>query len=99
MGGFSHLTGWHLAIIAVVVLVLFGSKKMPDAARSFGRSLRIFKAETKGLMDDKDDVDATTPPTAANPAEHLPQALPQGQDVARAREATPTAAEARHDEH
>lgn len=42
----------EIIIIALVVLVLFGSKKLPDAARSFGRSLRIFKAETKGLRDD-----------------------------------------------
>jgi len=48
--------GWHLVIIAIVVLILFGSKKLPDAARSFGRSLRILKAETKGLRDD-DTVD------------------------------------------
>ncbi|WP_163548157.1 Sec-independent protein translocase subunit TatA [Candidatus Frankia nodulisporulans] len=43
----------EIIIIALVVLVLFGSKKLPDAARSFGRSLRIFKAETKGLRDDE----------------------------------------------
>jgi sec-independent protein translocase protein TatA len=42
----------EILIIAVVVLVLFGSKKLPDAARSLGRSLRIFKSETKGLMDE-----------------------------------------------
>ena len=51
--------GWpELLLIAVVILVLFGSKKRPDAARSLGRSLRIFKSETKGLVgDDKDDKD------------------------------------------
>ncbi|SNQ48667.1 Sec-independent protein translocase protein TatA [Frankia canadensis] len=42
----------EIIIIALVVMVLFGAKKLPDAARSFGRSLRIFKAETKGLRDD-----------------------------------------------
>jgi sec-independent protein translocase protein TatA len=42
----------EILIIAVVVLVLFGSKKLPDAARSLGRSLRIFKTETKGLMEE-----------------------------------------------
>lgn len=42
----------EIIIIALVILVLFGSKRLPDAARSFGRSLRIFKAETKGLRDD-----------------------------------------------
>jgi sec-independent protein translocase protein TatA len=49
----------EILIIAVVVLVLFGSRKLPDAARSLGRSLRIFKSETKGLMDD-DQAKATT---------------------------------------
>jgi sec-independent protein translocase protein TatA len=47
--------GWpEILIIAFVVLVLFGSRKLPDAARSLGRSLRIFKAETKGLRHDDD---------------------------------------------
>ena len=35
----------------LVVVLLFGAKRLPDAARSVGRSLRIFKAETKGLVD------------------------------------------------
>ena len=39
----------ELLIIAAVVLVLFGSKKLPEAARSMGRSLRIFKSEVKEL--------------------------------------------------
>jgi sec-independent protein translocase protein TatA len=44
--------GWELVIIVVIGFVLFGSKRMPGAARSLGQSLRIFKAETKGLRDD-----------------------------------------------
>jgi sec-independent protein translocase protein TatA len=43
----------EIVVIAIVVLILFGSKKMPDAARSLGRSLRIFKAETRGLRADE----------------------------------------------
>lgn len=46
---------WEIAIIAVVILVLFGSAKLPQAARSLGRSMRIFKSETKGLVGDDDD--------------------------------------------
>lgn len=42
----------HWFILAVVVVILFGYKKLPDAARSIGRSLRIFKTEMKGLTDD-----------------------------------------------
>jgi sec-independent protein translocase protein TatA len=69
--------GWHLVIIALVVLILFGSKKLPDAARSFGRSLRIFKAETKGLREDKDD-DVAQPTDVTDPARHVPPSLPPG---------------------
>jgi sec-independent protein translocase protein TatA len=46
---------WEIAIIAVVILVLFGSAKLPQAARSLGRSMRIFKSETKGLINSDDD--------------------------------------------
>ena len=43
---------WEIAIIAAVILILFGSKKLPDAARSLGRSMRIMKTEIKGLHED-----------------------------------------------
>ena len=46
------LKPWHIAVLVVVLVLLFGAKRLPDAARSLGRSLRIIKAETKGLVDD-----------------------------------------------
>jgi sec-independent protein translocase protein TatA len=46
-------------IIAIVVLVLFGSRKMPDAARSLGRSMRILKSEVSKIHDDDDQPEAT----------------------------------------
>jgi sec-independent protein translocase protein TatA len=49
MGAWS---GWHWLVLALVVLLLFGFKKMPDMARAVGRSMRILKAETKGLRED-----------------------------------------------
>ena len=46
----------ELLLILAVVVLLFGAAKLPELARGSGRALRIFKAETKGLMDDdKDD--------------------------------------------
>jgi sec-independent protein translocase protein TatA len=42
----------EIIIIAIVIFALFGYKKLPDAARSVGRSMRIFKAETKGMRED-----------------------------------------------
>jgi sec-independent protein translocase protein TatA len=47
--------GWELILILLVGMLLFGSKKLPGAARSLGQSLRIFKAETKGLREDYRD--------------------------------------------
>ena len=45
----------ELLIILGVLVLLFGAKKLPELARGSGRALRIFKSETKGLMDDEDD--------------------------------------------
>ncbi|MCO6004185.1 Sec-independent protein translocase subunit TatA [Actinoallomurus purpureus] len=56
MGEFSV---WHWLIVIAVFVVLFGSAKLPQAARSLGRSMRIFKSETRGLMTD-DDQSATS---------------------------------------
>jgi sec-independent protein translocase protein TatA len=50
----------ELIIILAVIVLLFGAAKLPELARGSGRALRIFKAETKGLMDDDDDHDVKT---------------------------------------
>ena len=42
----------EIILILLVVVLLFGAKKLPELARGSGRALRIFKAETKGLMDE-----------------------------------------------
>lgn len=47
-----NLRWQELLIIVVLVVLLFGAKRLPDAARGLGRSLRIFKAETKGLHEE-----------------------------------------------
>ena len=52
----------ELVLILLVLLLLFGAKKLPEVARGSGRALRIFKAETKGLHND--DEDASQPPSA-----------------------------------
>ena len=50
----GSLGGMEIFLIVFVLVLLFGAKKIPDLARGTGRGLRIFKAETKGLMDDDD---------------------------------------------
>lgn len=43
----AGLTGWHLVILIVVVVLLFGARRLPDMARAVGQSARIFKQEIK----------------------------------------------------
>jgi sec-independent protein translocase protein TatA len=60
--------GWHLVIIVGLLVVLFGARKMPDAARSIGQSLRIFKSEMKAARDDEPDTAAPSQPGQAAPS-------------------------------
>ncbi|MFD9563215.1 Sec-independent protein translocase subunit TatA [Streptomyces sp. NPDC059994] len=48
----NGLEPWHLLIVAVVLILLFGSKKLPDTARALGKSLRILKSETRAMKDE-----------------------------------------------
>ena len=49
----GSLGGWEIVILLVVVVALFGAKRLPDMARSIGQSARVFKGEMKGLRDDE----------------------------------------------
>ena len=46
------LEGWHIVILLVLLVVLFGFRRLPDAARSLGRSMRIFKSEVNEMKND-----------------------------------------------
>jgi sec-independent protein translocase protein TatA len=65
-----------LIILIVAVVLLFGSKRLPDAARGVGRSLRILKAETKGLMTDEEE-NAQKAPQVVQQAPAAQQVAPQ----------------------
>lgn len=58
----------HILILVIVIVLLFGAKRLPDLARSVGQSLKIFKAEVKDLTDDKDKDVPVAAPTVAPPA-------------------------------
>jgi sec-independent protein translocase protein TatA len=64
---------WKILIVAVVLIVLFGSKKLPDAARSLGKSMRILKAEVHDLHND----DEPAEPVAAVPSGPSQQQIEQ----------------------
>ncbi|WP_394255457.1 Sec-independent protein translocase subunit TatA [Pseudoclavibacter helvolus] len=72
-----NLTGPHLIIILVIVLLLFGAPKLPGLAKSIGQSMRIFRGEVKNMKKD-DEVDV--PPAAdvySQPAAPNAPAAPQ----------------------
>ncbi|MGV8857083.1 Sec-independent protein translocase subunit TatA [Rhodoglobus sp.] len=67
----GNLTGAHLIIILVIVLLLFGAPKLPGLARSIGQSMRIFRSEVK-TMKDENDGDDTTSSTSADSNDSTP---------------------------
>ena len=71
----SNFKGWEIIIILALLLLLFGAKRLPDAARGLGRSLRIFKAETKGLRDD-DEREPRPDPAERTDVRPAPRVLP-----------------------
>jgi sec-independent protein translocase protein TatA len=82
-----NLRGSEWLIILLLVVLLFGAKRLPDAARSIGRSLRIFKAETKGLVEGETApstgaaTTAATTPEAPATSPALPPAQPAAPPV------------------
>jgi sec-independent protein translocase protein TatA len=72
--------GWHWIVLVILVVLLFGAKRLPDAARSLGRSMRILKSEVKTLHDDevssKADASAPRPAPENRQIDAQPSAAP-----------------------
>lgn len=80
------LQPWHIILLVVVLLLLFGSRRLPGAAKSLGESMHIFKKSVTGLHDDEaDQTNAANPPASALPPVFTPpavqQAAPPAQDA------------------
>ncbi|MEV7021677.1 Sec-independent protein translocase subunit TatA [Kitasatospora sp. NPDC093558] len=67
----NGLEPWHILVVLAVVVLLFGSKKLPEMARGLGKSMRILKAETKAMREDDPSAEAagTAQSTAQQPAD------------------------------
>ncbi|WP_030770387.1 Sec-independent protein translocase subunit TatA [Streptomyces sp. NRRL F-2664] len=70
---FGNLRGWEIFVILGVIILLFGAKKLPDMARSLGKSARILKSEAKAMKKDGEADDAAAAP-AADPSAQQPVA-------------------------
>jgi sec-independent protein translocase protein TatA len=60
---------WLILVIVILFIVMFGSRKLPGAARSLGQSMRILKKEMSGLHEEDDATGTTQPAPAAAPAQ------------------------------
>ncbi|QTE27835.1 Sec-independent protein translocase subunit TatA [Pengzhenrongella sicca] len=69
-----NLKPGEIALILLIVLLLFGAKRLPDLARSVGKSLKILKTEVKDLGDDDAPVAPSAPANAAPPVATTPVA-------------------------
>ncbi|WP_395292995.1 Sec-independent protein translocase subunit TatA [Kitasatospora hibisci] len=88
----NGLEPWHLLVVVAVVVLLFGSKKLPDMARGLGKSLRILKAETAAMREGE------APPAAADtapahPRSAAPPAPPAGTPAPPAAAVAPAGAD------
>lgn len=83
----GSLSPWHWAILAIVVILLFGAKKLPDAARSLGKSMRIFKSELRE-MQTEEKADKAQAPSIEAPA--APPVSPQPVQSQRVEAPAPT---------
>ena len=79
MGGLSW---WHWLIIAGAFIIIFGAKKLPDAARGVGRSLRILKSEVSAMQDDDEKAKKAPSETDATASLATPTAQITGTPVA-----------------
>jgi sec-independent protein translocase protein TatA len=83
---------WKVLIIAVVLIVLFGSKKLPDATRSLGRSMRILKTEVHGLHTEDEPAEAAKPAQSAPSQQQIEQLQQQIRELQQQPAAGATAA-------
>lgn len=86
----GNLNGWHLVIILVVILLLFGATRLPALSKSLGQSMRIFRTETRAMKADDQKAEAAAPngeggahpgattTSPVSPSESLPPVLPEG---------------------
>ncbi|WP_406131809.1 Sec-independent protein translocase subunit TatA [Streptomyces sp. NBC_00989] len=69
----NGLEPWHLLVVAIVVILLFGSKKLPEAARGLGKSMRILKSEAKAMKEESNVAESVpVQPTAVHTVTESP---------------------------
>ncbi|MDP3950795.1 Sec-independent protein translocase subunit TatA [Microbacterium sp.] len=79
----AGLTGWHLLVLVLVVLLLFGAAKLPALAKSMGQSARLFKGEMKAMKEDDGKAAQTSADQASADVANTSPASDQGASAPR----------------
>lgn len=90
----NGLEPWHLLIVAIVFILLFGAKRLPDTARSLGKSLRILKSEAKAMKEEGGQAAAASSASAATDTAEQPSSR-----VVQAASGEPSSARAGREDH
>jgi sec-independent protein translocase protein TatA len=85
-----RLEGWHIVIIIVIAILLFGAPKLPGLARSVGQSLRIFKSEVRQMKDENSSTSADGEPVEGRVVNNPSQAAPGRNQGTAAGDTPPT---------
>ncbi|MEZ0054294.1 sec-independent protein translocase protein TatA [Mycobacterium sp. MAA66] len=72
MAKLGSLQPWHWIIVIAVFVLLFGAKKLPDAARSLGKSMRIFKSEIKEMQSESQSTPRPVTAERVDPVDQTP---------------------------
>ncbi len=95
-----NLRPTELIIILLIIVLLFGAKKLPELAKSIGQSMKIFRAETKTddpatqqTVNTVSDAPAPAPAAAPAPAPAVPQAVTLNATAARLQQPEPNSDE------
>ncbi|GIG54587.1 Sec-independent protein translocase subunit TatA [Demequina activiva] len=75
------LRGWHIVVLLVVILLLFGAPKLPELARSVGKSLHILKDEAKSLTSDDDEAKKDGDDSAGSASSDVSPATPSDDET------------------
>ncbi|MFG2286267.1 MULTISPECIES: Sec-independent protein translocase subunit TatA [unclassified Streptomyces] len=73
----SNLRAPEIILILVVIVLLFGAKKLPDMARSLGKSARILKSEAKAMKKDGEAEGGATTGTTSEASSEAAQSAPR----------------------
>ncbi len=86
----NNFSPWEIGIIFLTILLLFGAKRIPELARSLGRSIKEFKKATSGIEDDIRTAmdEEPTPPTKTAPEHTVTKTAPEAEAEPTGEEST-----------